>query len=117
MGHSSIQVTVDLYGHLIPGVNTQTVDRLDTSVLQHDSAAPAPPAETFARPVSSDQLIAQEVMTGRVGGGWMTGFEYPTHGFCKPLNFLETALQHFRESVAIVAKSVAAVHHGQVRGT
>lgn len=29
MGHCSIQVTVDLYGHLIPGGNTQAVDRLD----------------------------------------------------------------------------------------
>ena len=29
MGHSSIQVTVDIYGHLIPGANTTFVDRLD----------------------------------------------------------------------------------------
>ncbi len=32
MGHSSIQVTVDLYGHLIPGGNKQAVDRLDEPV-------------------------------------------------------------------------------------
>ena len=32
MGHSSIQVTVDLYGHLIPGGNQQAVDRLDSPV-------------------------------------------------------------------------------------
>ena len=64
MGHSSIQVTVDLYGHLIPGVNTQAVDRLDTSVLQHDSTAPA---ATFAGVVSSDQLMPQEVMTRGYG--------------------------------------------------
>ncbi len=32
MGHSSIQVTVDLYGHLIPGGNKQAVDRLDAPV-------------------------------------------------------------------------------------
>ena len=29
MGHSSIQVTVDIYGHLIPGGNKAAVDRLD----------------------------------------------------------------------------------------
>ena len=29
MGHHSIQVTVDIYGHLIPGSNRQAVDRLD----------------------------------------------------------------------------------------
>src|SRR5271166_4599636 len=29
MGHSSIQVPVDTYGHLIPGANISSVDRLD----------------------------------------------------------------------------------------
>jgi integrase len=29
LGHSSIQITVDHYGHLIPGGNKQAVDRLD----------------------------------------------------------------------------------------
>ncbi len=32
MGHSSIQVTVDLYCHWIPGSNRQAVDRLDETV-------------------------------------------------------------------------------------
>ena len=32
MGHSSIQVTVDLYCHWIPGSNRQAVDRLDELV-------------------------------------------------------------------------------------
>ncbi len=30
MGHASIQVTVDTYGHLIPGVGERYVDRLDS---------------------------------------------------------------------------------------
>jgi integrase len=29
MGHSSIKVTVDIYGHLVPGGNRQAVDKLD----------------------------------------------------------------------------------------
>jgi integrase len=29
LGHSSIQVTVDVYGHLVPGSNRSAVDRLD----------------------------------------------------------------------------------------
>ncbi len=29
LGHSSIQVIVDVYGHLIPGANWVAVDRLD----------------------------------------------------------------------------------------
>jgi integrase len=31
-GHSSIQVTVDIYGHLVPGGNRQAVDRLDDAI-------------------------------------------------------------------------------------
>jgi integrase len=30
MGHHSIQVTVDIYGHLVPGGNKAAVDKLDT---------------------------------------------------------------------------------------
>lgn len=30
MGHSSIQVTVDTYGHLVPGADVTYVDRLDS---------------------------------------------------------------------------------------
>ncbi len=38
MGHSSIQITVDVYGHLIPGANIAWVDRLDAETTQHQSA-------------------------------------------------------------------------------
>lgn len=47
MGHSSIAITVDLYGHLIPGGNRQAVDRLDEPVMPRwdgiGSATPAQP--------------------------------------------------------------------------
>ena len=36
MGHSSIQVTVDIYGHLIPSANVSFVDRLDEAVKQDE---------------------------------------------------------------------------------
>jgi len=46
MGHSSIQVTVDIYGHLVPGGNRAAVDKLDIEVAttktepkQHETAA------------------------------------------------------------------------------
>jgi integrase len=42
MGHSSIQVTVDVYGHLVPGGNRAAVDRLDDDTTQ-PSATPAQP--------------------------------------------------------------------------
>ncbi len=49
MGHSSIQVTGDLYGHLIPGGNKQAVDRLDAPVdkpgLEGESATQAQPLQ------------------------------------------------------------------------
>jgi integrase len=38
MGHSSIQVTVDIYGRLIPGANVSFVDRLDRSTWPQQSA-------------------------------------------------------------------------------
>ena len=31
MGHHSIKVTVDIYGHLVPGANKAAVDRLDVT--------------------------------------------------------------------------------------
>jgi len=42
MGHSSIKVTVDTYGHLVPGGNRQAVDKLDERVAaRQDTAATA----------------------------------------------------------------------------
>ncbi len=37
MGHSSIQVTVDIYGHLIPGANVSFVDKLDAATSPQHS--------------------------------------------------------------------------------
>jgi len=48
MGHSSIQITVDIYGHLIPGGNKAAVDRLDGPVEKADSEAES---ATPAQPV------------------------------------------------------------------
>ena len=71
MGHSSIQVTVDCYGHLIPGGNKQAVDRLDTPIAkpvwQSESATPAQP-DWF--PASNDMgkpVVDQPVMARRYG--------------------------------------------------
>jgi len=38
MGHSSIQLTVDIYGHLIPGANVSFVDKLDAASSPQQSA-------------------------------------------------------------------------------
>ena len=44
MGHSSIQITVDTYGHLIPGADIAWVDRLDRETTPQPSATPTQPA-------------------------------------------------------------------------
>ena len=38
LGHSSIQLTVDVYGHLIPGANRAAVDRLDAQLARNPGA-------------------------------------------------------------------------------
>jgi integrase len=43
MGHHSIQVTVDIYGHLVPGSNRAAVNRLDEDLQPRPSATPAQP--------------------------------------------------------------------------
>jgi integrase len=43
MGHSSIQITVDTYGHLIPGADIAWVDRLDSKTTPQQNATPAQP--------------------------------------------------------------------------
>jgi len=71
MGHSSIQVTVDLYGHLIPGGNKQAVDRLDTpvdnAVSEAESATSAQPLSAVTTPVASDQLSNPRVTKEGLG--------------------------------------------------
>ena len=76
MGHCSIQVTVDLYGHLIPGGNKQAVDRLDSVVEERiigsKSATSLQPATMLPGPVSSDRL--QSPILTRKGVGVDDGF-------------------------------------------
>ena len=40
LGHHSIQITVDTYGHLIPGANKAAVDKLDTATICNPHATP-----------------------------------------------------------------------------
>ncbi len=42
LGHHSIQITVDTYGHLIPGSNRAAVNRLDTAPTRNPRATPRP---------------------------------------------------------------------------
>jgi integrase len=67
MGHSSIQVTVDEYGHLIPGADAPFVDRLDapvTAETPQPSATPVQPRE------KAETEIPAEVVDLIGGGDW-----------------------------------------------
>ena len=44
MGHSSIRVTADTYGHLIPSGNISAIDSLDGKTSERNSATPTQPA-------------------------------------------------------------------------
>ena len=70
MGHGSIQVTVDTYGHLIPGANVSFVDTLDVVPERDEKTGPhqsAPPAQ---QAVERDMGIPTEVLEKIGGGGW-----------------------------------------------
>ena len=41
MGHASIQTTVDVYGHLVPGSNRNAVNKLDDDASQNLKIVPA----------------------------------------------------------------------------
>jgi integrase len=50
MGHSSINITADVYGHLIPGANREAVDRLDDSSARLARTLQAAPPPALRRP-------------------------------------------------------------------
>ena len=62
MGHYSIQVTVDTYGHLIPGANVSWIDRLDSRPTSAPSASQTHPAAETPPPVHADGAVQTRVM-------------------------------------------------------
>jgi integrase len=57
LGHHSIKLTVDTYGHLIPGANRQAVDRLDTWEPRAEAPVPGDPEPASIRnlPATTDR--------------------------------------------------------------
>jgi hypothetical protein len=70
MGHSSIQVTVDIYGHLIPGADVSFVDRLDEVPKQDEKTSPQQTATQAQPPEESEAEIPSEVVDLIGGGAW-----------------------------------------------
>jgi integrase len=69
MGHSSIQVTVDTYGHLIPRADINWIDGLDRKTSQQQNATPAQPEVVSAeeRETASLQAIVDAGDSGERG--------------------------------------------------
>jgi integrase len=61
MGHSSIQVTVDTYGHLVPGADIAWVDKLDAATNPQPSA-------TYTQPEESELGAEAPQLIENVGG-------------------------------------------------
>ncbi len=65
LGHASIQITVDMYGNLIPGANRAAVDGLDDRAAHPDAtqAQPEPQIATLVEEqksfVKSDPKVRQ----------------------------------------------------------
>jgi len=41
LGHSSIQVTIDTYSHLLPGMGRDAASKIDSAIRTHVERAPA----------------------------------------------------------------------------
>ena len=71
LGHSSIQITVDCYGHLIPGGNKQAVDKLDTPIhrpaVESQSATPAQPVRDTKWQSDREGMVDHAVIMRRNG--------------------------------------------------
>ena len=70
MGHSSIQVTVDIYGHPIPGANVSYVDRLDEISLAPAKTTPPKNATQAQLAENREYEIPAEVPDLIGGGEW-----------------------------------------------
>ena len=70
MGRSSIQVTVDIYGHLIPGANVSFVDRLDTISAEAPETSPQQNATQAQQRREDGSEIPAKLIDLIGGGGW-----------------------------------------------
>jgi hypothetical protein len=71
MGHSSIQVTVDIYHHYIRGSNRDAVDRLDAPLDDQKSAAESATSRNQAEVEQAELYpLESEVVENNGAGDW-----------------------------------------------
>jgi integrase len=73
LGHHSIQITVDIYGHLVPGSNRSAADRL---LGETQSATQLQPEGSEAK-----EKAPRSDLSARINLARPRGFEPPTFGF------------------------------------
>jgi integrase len=75
LGHRSIQVTVDIYGHAVPGGNRAAVDRLDDASLTAPNGTPAAPDgadEDHANALSAlNGMVSLNFASWNLISGWL----------------------------------------------
>jgi integrase len=83
MGHSSIQVTADIYGHLIPGADIKWVDGLDRETTPQQNATQTQP-ETWCEkepPAETSQVILDSEDGGERGRNRTFNLLIKSHAF------------------------------------
>ncbi len=65
MGHSSIQVTADSYGHPIPGANVSFVDKLDAATTSPRESARQPQAKPPRELDGFEETLQNQWLGGR----------------------------------------------------
>ena len=76
MAHSSIDITVDIYGHLVPGGNRQAVDKLDDASEIPDQFGMETKWKHFGENQVPEEKVALQVLERLEPPG---GFEPPTY--------------------------------------
>jgi hypothetical protein len=64
LGHSSIKITMDIYGHLIHGSNKLAVDRLDDPTGAKSASYPqvSPGTRRAMRPIRQENTLENQVL-------------------------------------------------------
>jgi integrase len=66
LGHSSIKITADVYGHLQPGANVSQIDRLDSPIQTTANQAQTQQTDDYSQ---SDEMIDLARLTGDAAAG------------------------------------------------
>jgi hypothetical protein len=70
LGHASIQMTVDTYGHLIPGANRAAVDRLDDVGMRPSATQAQPEPFSDAATIAEKAELVEKKVVSLMFASW-----------------------------------------------